>query len=153
MAGDHVFEAKMWGAWKVLVPVPGTPGLWMPCDQSVRATCPDCNAQPFEPCRTERGSVVLSGSMLETIRLLSDHERVQEAPLQKLRKRLQGFSPVRSAPHEARKIRYQQNPELKRIFKRVGRRPKLSASAVAELAAMCRWEIEREKRDVAEAAE
>ena len=153
MAGDHIFEAKMWGAWKVLVPVPGTPGLWMPCDQSVRATCPECDAQPFEPCKTERGSVVLSGSMLETIRLLSEHERVQEAPLQKLRKRLKGFQPARSAPHEARKIRYQESPAIKRIFKRVGRRPQLSAITLSELASLCRYELEREKREEKEAAE
>lgn len=130
--GRH-FEAKIGGEYRLCIPSPGNPGLFMHVHQSIRVSCPKCGAHPFDPCKTKTGSLAITGKMIETVSELAHHQRVRQSDLEKLRARLRQFEPVRAEPHPERKKRYQASPSAKPIRGPRGRIPSLSAEAAREL--------------------
>lgn len=144
--GRHV-EVKIDREIRVLVPAPGNPGLFLHSHQSIRVSCPKCAAHPFEPCKTKRGSLGITGSMVETVSALAHHQRVRQSDLQKLRARLNQFQPVRSEPHEERKERYRSSPDAKQIRGPRGRVPKLSADAARELRRLAEYVLKHGNGD------
>ncbi len=130
--GRH-FEAKIGGQFRVCVPAPGNPGLFIHSHQAIRVSCPKCAAHAFEPCNTKTGSLAITGAMVETVTALAHHQRVTQSDLEKLRSRLRTFRPVMAEPHAERKERYHSTPGVKQARGPRGRVPVLSADAAREL--------------------
>jgi len=87
----------------ILVPVPGMCGHWMTCHQAVVVGCPDCGSKPSIPCQHGRGQVVITKSMVNTIRKLVRDENVTQSQLQDLREKIEKSEVYRAEIHSARK--------------------------------------------------
>lgn len=124
----------------VCVPVPGCPGHFMPCHVSVRVSCPRCKADPMEPCKTNRGSLVLTGAMVDTIKRLAHHERVTQGAIQDVRDRVARFEPSRGDCHDERRENYRAMPEAHAPRrKRALHPPGLSKATLRELRALLKY--------------